>query len=178
MKTIALLAWGTITALSPTMFLGLALWQASDKPAAPRHVEFPEVHDWNSVHVTLRRSACFGSCPIYRVEIDGDGGVIYEGARFVAQVGTRNATIPVDSVRKLVAAFRDADYYSLNDEYVAQVTDNPTYETSIEIDGRLKKVKDYVGTAVGMPMSIRKLERLIDQTANTKQWTGVEEPDR
>jgi hypothetical protein len=138
-----------------------------------RHVEFPVVNDWNTVRISLRRTLCYGRCPAYRVEIHGDGTVIYEGEKFVAETGQRKGKISQDAVRELVGAFRDADYYSLQDEYRAHITDNPTYETSIEIDGHLKQVTDYVGLHIGMPFSVKKLEDLIDQAANTPQWTGV-----
>jgi ankyrin repeat protein len=71
----------------------------------------------------------------------------------------------------LVDAFRAADYYSLQDEYVWPATDLPTHETSIQIDGKLKKVKDYAGEQVGMPRSVSKLEAEIDQLADTERWT-------
>jgi ankyrin repeat protein len=63
------------------------------------------------------------------------------------------------------------DYYSFEDEYVWPATDLPTYETSIEIDGKLKKVKDYAGEQVGMPLSVSKLEAEIDRLVDTERWT-------
>ena len=50
-------------------------------------------------------------------------------------------------------------------------TDLPTYETSIEIDGRLKIVKDYAGEQIGMPLTVSKLEADIDRLADTDRWT-------
>jgi hypothetical protein len=43
------------------------------------HVRFPEIHDWNSLRITLSRSACYGNCPVYDIEIRGDGTSLYEG---------------------------------------------------------------------------------------------------
>jgi hypothetical protein len=137
-------------------------------------VPFPPVHDWNSVRITLRRTGCFGKCPSYRVEIHGDGTVLYEGESFVAVKGSRRGSIPKETVIELVNAFHDADYYSLQDEYVWGATDLPTYETSIEIDGRFKKVMDYAGEKIGMPLTVSKLEADIDRLAETDQWTKGE----
>lgn len=39
--------------------------------------------DPNSVRITLTRPGCFGECPVYRIEIEGNGVVRYSGQRFV-----------------------------------------------------------------------------------------------
>jgi len=135
------------------------------------HTAFPTVHDWKSVVITLDRTGCLGTCPSYRVELHGDGTVLYDGRSFIAIEGRHRGTVPDENVRELVNQFRDADYYSLRNEYVLGVTDAPTYETSITIDGRLKKVKDYEGLQMGMPMAVSDLEISIDHLADTERWT-------
>ena len=44
-------------------------------------------------------------------------------------------------------------------------------ETSIEIDGRAKSVRDYAGAMVGMPLSVSKLESQIDRLTDVERWT-------
>jgi hypothetical protein len=136
-----------------------------------KRIPFPTIHDWDSLRITLRRTTCFGTCPSYRVEIHGDGTLLYEGQAYVAVTGSHRGSVPTETVAELVDAFRAADYYSLQDEYVWPATDLPTHETSIQIDGKLKKVKDYAGEQVGMPRSVSKLEAEIDQLADTERWT-------
>jgi len=136
-----------------------------------RHVPFPTIHDWNSIRITLSRTACFGTCPAYRVEIHGNGTVLYEGQMYVALTGTHRGSIGKETVSELVEAFRNIDYYSLQDEYVWGATDLPTYETSIAIDGKSKAVKDYAGEQVGMPLSVSTLEMEIDRLVDTERWT-------
>jgi ankyrin repeat protein len=135
------------------------------------HIPFPTIRDWNSLRMTLKRTTCFGTCPSYRVEIHGDGTVLYEGQAYVAITGSHRGSVSKGTVSELVDAFRNMDYYSLEDEYVWPATDLPTYETSIEIDGKLKKVKDYAGAQVGMPLSVSKLEAEIDRLVDTERWT-------
>ena len=54
-------------------------------------VPFPEIKDWNTLKITLTRGPCFGSCPAYSVEIDGDGTVRYNGKGWVAIEGIDTA---------------------------------------------------------------------------------------
>ncbi len=136
------------------------------------HVPFPEVNDLKSVVIGLARTGCLGACPSYQVEVHGDGTVLYEGKGFVAILGKHRCTIPQESVRELLNIFKEADYYSLGNEYVWGTTDLPTYISSIEIDGRSKEVKDYAGKFIGMPMSVSDLEASIDRLSDVKRWTA------
>ena len=116
--------------------------------------------------ISIERTVCFGSCPDYELTIYGNGTVIYEGRNFVAVTGMRTSTIPVQDVRGLVTEFYKINYFSLKDEYTAQVTDLPTTTTSIKIDGRFKQVVDYYGA----PEALRQLEERIDRVANSAVW--------
>lgn len=141
-----------------------------------RRVRFPEMTDQSHVLIRLQRSGCYGSCPAYRVEIREDGVVTYEGRGFVLFEGRHESRIPREDVIALVGKFRDADFFSLNDEYFASVTDVPSYNTSIEIDGQSKSVDDYWGVDAGMPDSVVDLEDEIDRVAGTDRWVhGSEE---
>jgi hypothetical protein len=136
-----------------------------------QHVPFPEVRDWDSVVIKLTRTGCFGTCPSYEVEVHGDGTVRYKGGTYVTIRGDHRWSVPQENVRELVKLFREADYYSLRDEYVAQITDNPTYISSIQIDGKSKTVTDDVGEIIGMPLEVSDLESAIDRLSEVERWT-------
>jgi hypothetical protein len=140
------------------------------KTRPERWIPFPEIRDWKTLKITLMRSPCFGSCPIYKVEIDGDGNVRYEGFDYVAVTGKHRAKVPVQSVRDLYAQFKKTEFFWLFDEYAASMTDIPGYTTSISFDGQTKRVLDYAGTSIGMPRDVRDLEKQIDTVADTGKW--------
>lgn len=135
------------------------------------HVSFPEIHNWNSLRMSLERTRCFGTCPSYSIEVHGDGTVLYDGVAFVAVSGEHRGQTSQQTVLKMLDAFRAADYFSLHDDYRSLVTDNPTYTTSIQFDGHSKKVVDYVGRGVGMPPAVTKLEDTIDELSDSARWT-------
>src|SRR3954471_14210607 len=120
------------------------------------------------VTITLERTACFGTCPVYMVTIAADGQVEYDGKEFVRVKGHATAHIPPGDVAALVEAFETAGYFDLKDEYTANITDMPTTITSIRIDGRFKRVRDYYNA----PRPLKDLERLIDRVAGTAQWVA------
>ena len=143
------------------------------RPSRPENrIPFPEIHDWKSLKITLSRSVCFGTCPDYTVEIDGDGQVSYEGREFVAVPGKHWGKIAAQSVRDLYAKFKKADFYWLFGAYRADITDNPENSISISFDGHTKHVVDYVGLRVNMPPEIRDLEKQIDSAAGVEKWVA------
>jgi hypothetical protein len=133
------------------------------------HVPFPEIKDRASIKITLRRTSCFGACPAYRVEVNGDGTVVFqwEGGR---DTEVHRGAISEKSFFVLLHMFEMADFYSLRDSYRLGVTDLPTCFTSIEIDGHRKQVEDYAGRQVGMPLAVSELEDTIDQLSGAAFW--------
>lgn len=133
-------------------------------------VDAPAPSNDGPVRITLQRGVCFGFCPDYTVSITGDGQVTYEGRRFVNVTGTQTATIPAADVRALLARFDAIGFECLNDEYLAHVSDLPSYTVTLERNGRTKRVVDYGGPGAGMPESVRQLQDEIDRVANTARW--------
>jgi hypothetical protein len=79
-------------------------------------------------------------------------------------------------VRELIAAFEEADYFNLKDDYNAPVTDLPTTITSLTLNGRSKTVSNYGGCGFEYegrpPQALCDLEMKIDTVANSAQWVG------
>jgi hypothetical protein len=150
----------------------LGFGQDSTGLSSTRNAAFPEIQDWNTLRITLSRSLCYGRCPVYKIEIHGDGTVLYDGTMNVAHKGRHTAKISHASLVELVDFFRNANYFSLHDRYVSGITDNPAYETSISFDGMSKSVLDYVGQSVGMPSTVSDLEAAIDRLSGASKWVG------
>ena len=138
--------------------------------------------------MTLSRSACFGTCPDYRVEIHGNGEVTYQGDGFVLIPGTHHWHIDPAAVAKLLELFQRADYFNLKDRYEINASDLATFETSLTVGGRHKSILDYGGsgmlgnafasTSLGggedphMPPIVTEIEHAIDEAAGTATWVS------
>src|SRR4051812_34085343 len=84
--------------------------------------------------VTLDRTACFGTCPIYKVTLRSDGTILYEGQRFVEKMGAYRGT--AYSFDRLARFILKENYFDLKDDYSANVTDLPSAITSVVRDGK------------------------------------------
>src|SRR4051812_20510121 len=141
-------------------------------------VPAPEAASSGGTVVTLERGPCFGTCPVYRVSLEGNGKVDYAGTRFVTRVGSDTARVTPDEVGRLVDSLDAAGYFALADEYVSNspacgryATDAPTATISVRSGGRSKSVRHDHG-CVGAPKALGGMERLIDSVAGTARWTG------
>jgi hypothetical protein len=131
-------------------------------------------YDPNNVNITMSRGQCFGTCPVYYLEIDGNGKVTYRGFFYVNVTGERTAHISPQKVKEIITAFDNVDYFNLRDRYdEIRFTDQSSVETSININGIYKYVYDYYGT-VRVPEleKLRNLEKMIDNVTNSAQWVG------
>lgn len=138
----------------------------------PQRRVMPEV-PLDTVKISLSRSGCYGTCPIYSVEVFGDGRVIYDGDRYVDVIGRHEYRIPVEQVRGLLDTFRRSDAWSLESDYSAMTTDSPTYCLSIHLDGQERVIQDYVGLRVGMPQIVRHLQDAVDRISRAREWTEL-----
>jgi hypothetical protein len=129
--------------------------------------------------ITLERTACFGTCPVYKVSIDAGGAVTYDGTRDVRVTGRETARVPHAQVAALLEAAKRIGFFELRDQYrtvrnadgtETHVTDLPTAFVTIVARGRTKRVEDYYGA----PDGLRELEQLIDDTARTKRWIRID----
>ncbi len=133
---------------------------------------FPKTYDLKSVVIKLERGPCYGPCPIYKLTIHGEGKVVYVGERFVQVEGKKTSLISKKKMRELVSEFEKTDYFALKNRYDREDwTCNPSTITSIEIQGRKKRIYHYHGDC-SAPEALTKLEDKIDEIASTKRWGG------
>jgi len=73
--------------------------------------------DLSDVVITLERTPCFGSCPVYSVTIRGDGAWNILARNSFRLTGRQDINVPVYKIQELVQQFYDIDYFSMKDVY-------------------------------------------------------------
>lgn len=144
----------------------------AEQESPEKHLPLPEV-PLDKVRIVLNRSGCFGTCPSYQVEIRGDGSVVYTGEFFVDVKGEHRYRIPMKDVAALVESLRAKDLWSMRPVYRAGITDNPTYQLTLDMGGQVHQIEDYVGTAAGMPLVVSQFEEEVDKVSRSSQWTRL-----
>jgi len=127
--------------------------------------------------ITLERTPCFGTCPVYEVTLRSDGTVVYEGKRFTKEIGRRTGKISTKQFQELATKIEQIGFFALNDEYLTKknadgsetrVTDLPSRITTVKRGAESKRIRNYFGG----PESLKELEELIDRISNSGIWVG------
>ena len=105
--------------------------------------------------ITLQRTACFGTCPIYKIEIYTDGSGTYTGTRFVENIGVTEFSLSATQLNLILTQAEAIGFTNMKEEYSEPISDLPT--TFIQIKD--KRIRDYTGA----PKTLKNLENLIDQ---------------
>ncbi len=159
----------------------LVLNTSSSAQQAPQPV-------YSHVNITLKakggpcgtvcvNEASLGCCPAYSVSLDENGTVIYNGVVGVKTRGEKIHSIPVGTVKELVADFLRIDFYSLQDRYTEKKLPNGQFEMidhanattiSIDIDGKQKSIYIFYGA----PDELIALQRKVYDVSGIAQYTG------
>lgn len=125
--------------------------------------------------ISLQRSACFGSCPVYSVSIDAQGKVRYQGERHVAQKGVHHGSADRDELLALWQTLEEHDFFRMPSYLPGKegcgtvATDMATLVLSVQREGRTHSVRYYRGCTAA-PEGLDEIARLIDQAAGSSRW--------
>jgi uncharacterized protein len=131
----------------------------SPEPPTPR-IPFPATTDL--IPILVEYGDGFIS-----LSVSGDGLVEYNGADRVVVEGKHQAHIRTEEVQELVDAFRQADFFSLRDDYSVGATDVGTTTTSIRI-GSLKKIVS--DDWVDVPPALKAVQDAVLKFSHSDQW--------
>ena len=161
-----------------TLVLAWGVAGCASHPPAPPSVVQSSAAPADSAVVTLERTPCFGTCPVYLVTASANGAVRFEGKSHVSHPGSAVGQIPKARLDSLLTELDAAGYFRFEEQYVPgspacgnAATDLPTVTTSVTLDARTKRIEHYRGCA-GAPQALSQLEERIDEVLNTAQWTG------
>ena|GEM_PF-2195318 len=125
--------------------------------------------------ITLSTSACKGECPMYDIELDQTGSVMFNGRGYTRQQGWGGRTVSQETAAEVLELVDAADYWSLQEVYretsdgCSEVEpDRPTYIWSVTMDGPKKIVVDYQGCK-----GVRALDALREIPAQLIETLGL-----
>ena len=133
----------------------------------------------------VKRSACFGMCPVYDLKVAADGVVKFEGQEHTA-VKTAEDRVSPQQLKELAIAIKKADFFNLEDHYTGTncptiVTDSPTVTLSVSQGNASKTIVHYLGCLTDIesryhpdniyPPALFTLEERIDEILQVSRWT-------
>ena len=108
--------------------------------------------------ISLERTACYGTCPIYRMEIFSDGSAFYHGERFVNNIGNFEFTVTKETINYILKKAEEIGFFEMEDKYTANISDLPKTITFIKSEKATKKIIDYHDA----PKILKEFESFVD----------------
>jgi hypothetical protein len=118
---------------------------------------------------SIKRTPCYGQCPMYRMTILDNGQVVYEGKRFVEKIGTYSGLLTSEDLETILKVAKETNYLELEDAYDVPVADFPTCVTSFTSNGKTKRVMNKQGA----PPSLKKFEMYLDSLIEGLELTKL-----
>jgi hypothetical protein len=166
------------TTLRSTILVAALSACHSSAPAPSPEPEASASRDGSAPVVTLERTPCFGSCPVYSLSVSRSGVVRFDGKKFVRHTGPDSAKISAAGVDSLLAEISAAGYYDFEERYTSgapacgrYATDLPSVITSVTDGSRSRRIQHDRGCS-DAPPALSRLESRIDEVAGTARWIG------
>jgi hypothetical protein len=116
------------------------------------------------VALTLERTGCYGTCPVYTVRFERNRNAVYDGKEFVTREG--RFTGKFYGFERL-AYFAAARLLALKDDYQILVTDHSTTILTIEMTDGTKRISDYANAG---PNDLSIFCTTLDGVASSIHW--------
>lgn len=91
--------------------------------------------------ISLYRGACYGTCPVYKIIINGDGSLIYFGKNNVEALGSHKGRISEAKTKELFRKVKNIDWKKLPETYPIDNVDFPSFALEYHWTKDSKKVK-------------------------------------
>ena len=128
--------------------------------------------------VTMERQPCFGTCPVYKVDVDAAGVVTFRGERFVETTGTAVDSIGAETAAELVREMVAGGFFQFAERYThgeaacgSYHTDAPRVILTLRTGGRTRTVEHDYGCS-DVPPELRVMQERVDEVAGVAQWVG------
>ncbi len=126
--------------------------------------------------VAMKRSACFGKCPVYEVRFYTDGTIEYIGKMNVSRIGHFRARMRPEEVEALRQKIHEVGFWDFSPSYPDDgtiVTDLPTTTITVRVGDMMKEVREKHGA----PRALKDFERYLDALLEGRTWEQVLESE-
>ena len=110
----------------------------------------------------LQTTSCYGTCPVYTLQIFSNGRAILEGKEHMNKIGNFESKIEKEKLNMLIDSFEKASFFELEDSYRSQFKDLPTKYITYYKNGNAKKIMAYDNIPKELTILIKSLETLVN----------------
>jgi len=146
-------------------------------PRVEEVFEEPEVvvieHEAVELIASIKKTPCFGKCPVFEIKLFSDGVVNYIGKKYVDKLGVFEASISVEEAKMLIADIANLGYFSLEENYPnngQKISDLPNTITFV----KNKTESHTITNNHQAPQSLNQIENLLLQKLEVLEYDSIE----
>jgi Domain of unknown function (DUF6438) len=117
--------------------------------------------------VSLRRTPCFGTCPVYEMVLHRDGKAELDAQAHTSKLGKFTGEVTLFTYGRLCYLIESSHFSEMNSNYEANVTDLPTCIVTVSNGTTMKSVSDY--GRVG-PIQLWAIQEVLDRVKDEIEW--------
>ena len=109
----------------------------------------PKPNNLKIEEINFSNSLCFGSCPVFKLQINQDKSAFYDAIQYNDKKGIFKATLDSESFNRIIETLKYIQISGINNKYSVPWTDDQTAFLAIKYNnGKVKKISDYgmIGT--------------------------------
>lgn len=135
-----------------------------------------ESQSGDSLFAAIERSPCFGRCPTYLISIYKSGYVVYEGKKWVDNIGFFYTFITSKQLAEIAEMAKKIGFDEMQDAYHdPQVMDAPSTFTSFRVKGKIKRIDNTYGAA---PQGLVDFSKFLDDIFTGTTWIKINENNK
>jgi hypothetical protein len=121
--------------------------------------------------ISIEKTPCYGTCPVYSMSIDGDGVALLTAGAFMDEVGFFYSMVQADSVSSLFRHAKVCDWDSYDSTYMNQYLDLPS--TIIRFSMNAKDTITVQYNTVSTPEQLKLLGTKLAFLQEKMDWKPV-----
>ncbi|MDB9882350.1 DUF6438 domain-containing protein [Bacteroidia bacterium] len=122
-------------------------------------------------YLSVEKTPCFGTCPIYKIEINGLAEADKDAKRFMDELGLFKATIDKETFSELVSLTKTADWKNYKSEYLTGYSDLPS--TIIRFSEHAGDTICIRYESTKAPIELQNLADKVDSLSTLSIWESV-----
>ncbi len=182
MKNYASISFGTAVFIFGNLF-----FSACTKKANPEKIEIPPPVEITkptipavekptnlekTVVASLKKTPCFGTCPVFEFELLGSGEAIFIGKKQVGRIGKYRATVPKNWLSDLVKNAEAAGFFNFSTNYPTngrKIADFPVTITFL----RTAKTERRIENNFDAPLGLQNFEAFFLEKIEMLEWVKI-----
>ena len=121
---------------------------------------------------SIRKTACYGKCPVFELTFDGKGKAYYNGKKHVKRLGNWEADLSRDQIASILEKAQTIDYFDLANSYPTNgkdIVDFPYTITYLKFGPTEKSISNNVEA----PDELYEYENFLIKLGEQLDWKKV-----